>query len=113
MDKAIKERIDALLYELRSWDVHEQRSTVQELAEKFQLTTFVIHRIANAEGIKVLIGDIPGKDGEMADPNAETRPIEADEAAETRPEMVVEVKSPPEVDEEAETDVYEKPDLSD
>lgn len=112
MDKAIKDRIEALLLELRSWDVDEQRHTVQELAKMFGLTTFVVHRIANAEDIKVSIGAMPGKDGEMADPDADTQPIEAkvDENATTRAERVIELDDVEDVDEDADTNAFRRVD---
>ena len=79
MDPDIKHKIDALLHELRSWEPGEERHTVQELAEKFDLTTFVVARIAAAEDIDVPIAPEP------ADPEAETQPVEVDTEATTSP----------------------------
>lgn len=84
MDPDIKEKIDKLLQELRSWDVGEQRYTCQELAEMFDLTKFIVKRLADAEGIDVPEGPEP------ADPNAVTKPIDIDEETDTNPDGVVE-----------------------
>lgn len=69
MDAEAKAKIDRLLRELRSWDVGEQRYTVYELVEMFDLPPMVIQRIAFAEGHDLLIGKKP------VDPNAITQPL--------------------------------------
>lgn len=81
MDPDIKHKIDALLHELRTWEQGEERHTVHELAEMFDLTTFIVARIAAAEDVEVPFPPEP------VDPEAVTRPVEigTDTAADTTP----------------------------
>jgi len=81
MDPDIKQKIDALLHELRTWEQDEARYTVQELADMFNLTTFVVARIAAAEDVEVPSSPEP------IDPDAVTKPVETgmDVAADTTP----------------------------
>ena len=83
MDPDIKTKINDLLHELRSWTRGEERSTVQELAEKFGLTAFVVARIAAAEDVEV------ANVHTAIDPEAVTRPVGANEAADTTVSGVV------------------------
>ena len=72
MDTDVKTSIEALLLELRSWDENEEPpKTVEELAAQFDLDSFVITRIAQAEAID--LRKEPAVDG--ADPFADTNPI--------------------------------------
>jgi len=82
MDSTIKERISALLEELRSWGHDEAQHTVQELAERFGLTSFVVHRIANAEGINIKSRE-DQEQGSLVDSGAETRPRNVADSNET------------------------------
>jgi hypothetical protein len=93
MDRNIKEKISALLAELRSWDVDESRFTVQELAARFELTSFIVHRIANAEGISIKSTDAPPAQNELIDSGAETQPlhntVDPDKATQQDPAQAV------------------------
>lgn len=81
MDRQIKKKIDRLLRELRSWGMDEDRYSVQELAEKFDLTVFVVRRIANAEGYDLR------EEADPVDPHAPTKPDPYDSQVTTRPEV--------------------------
>jgi hypothetical protein len=75
-----QEKIEALILELRTWDMDEERYTVYELAKKFSLDVFIVQRIADSEDM-----DIPAgiKDDAVAshdaDPNASTMDLDPEE----------------------------------
>ena len=75
MDPNTKAKIDALLRELRSWDLGERRYTVQELVERFGLPPLVIRRIAGAEDADLVIGEVGDDGDDDVDPNAITQPL--------------------------------------
>lgn len=79
MDPHIKSKIDKLLHELRSWEDDEERYTVQELAEKFDLTVFVVARIAAAEDVDVRQVPLLPEVQEGVDSEAITQPIGDDD----------------------------------
>lgn len=100
MEKVSKERIDALIAELRSWGNLEQRYTIRQLAEKFDLTTFIVSRIATAEGYTLKTGELPGYND---DPDATTKavPPQIDSQVDTRPEGIP-------LDDELDTTPYQR-----
>lgn len=79
-DTTVKERIEQLLLELRSWGPAEARRTVAELGEMFELELFVVDRIARSEG-HVLRVEAPLPDEDEADPNASTLDLDPDEVS--------------------------------
>ena len=80
-------KINALLVELRSWDLGEHRNTLHELSVKFDLDVFVVDRLASSEGLRLSAGT-PVLDDEITDPNAITIDLEPEEirAAAERPD---------------------------
>jgi len=57
-----REKITKLLKELRSWEQGETNATVEDLAKRFDLDTFVVDRIAQSEGIRLPTGTTIGGD---------------------------------------------------
>lgn len=70
-----REKIRALLEELRSWTPGDLRHTLHELARTFDLDVFIVDRIAKSEGF-ILAPGIALEDD--VDPNAITQEIEAE-----------------------------------
>lgn len=73
----VRNRIEQLLIELRSWEPGEARRTVVELADRFGLEPFVVDRIARSEG-HVLRVDAPVTVDEETDPSASTLDLDPD-----------------------------------
>jgi hypothetical protein len=68
MSIGVQARINALVRELRSWASGENRYSLNELADLFDLDVFIVSRVANSEGIKLVIETGNGR----VDPNAST-----------------------------------------
>lgn len=75
-------KINELLKELRSWAPLEQRATLNELAERFQLDLFVVDRIARSEGLKIKAGYRPEEQDNEVDPEASTLDLDPAEIQE-------------------------------
>lgn len=70
-----QKKINALLHELRSWPPGGVCESLQSLAKRFDLSVFVVDRLAKAEGI-----NLPSNIQEdKADPNASTLDLDPQE----------------------------------
>ena len=102
--RVTREKITRLVEELRSWDVGEERATVEDLAKKFGLDTFVVDRVAQSENIRLPHGHTSHglifESQEEAE-NIDAVPDPVDEDAVTEP-------IEPVVDEDADTGVYRR-----
>ena len=74
-----QEKIRALLGELRTWDVDEERYSLEELTVKFGLDVFVVDRIACSEGFHLKRGTPPEAPDWVSDPNAVTLNLDPEE----------------------------------
>lgn len=70
-----KERIDALLHELRTWDVADSPLSVADLARRHHLDPMIVRRLAESEDVNVVTEN--GVPDEI-DEEAETGPIDLD-----------------------------------
>lgn len=106
-DPDARKSINALLKELRSWDVDEERYTLRELAAKFGLDLFVVQRIAASEDMDIEVGalDDEAEEEDDADPNATTIDLDPDQVREAIAEPD---PSPDWVDEDVDTGVWRK-----
>lgn len=88
-----QQKINRLLEELRSWAPGEERHTLRELSEKFDLEVFVVDRIAKSEGHDLRAGWKAAEEGEeiIVDPDSTT--LNMDE------ELVLEALRQPDPDE--------------
>lgn len=103
---ANQKKIRALLEELRSWDVDEERFTLRELAAQFELDLFIVQRIVASEDMDISVGSLDqGPDEERADPNASTIDLDPDEVREA---VAVPDPNPDWTEEDVDTGVWRK-----
>jgi hypothetical protein len=74
LDPETRERIQALLRELRRWHPGVPEATLEELAERFELPDLVVRRIADSDGFDLHPAGVP----EAMDPDVTTQPIDID-----------------------------------
>lgn len=70
-----KERIDALLHELRTWDCADDPLGVADLARRHRLDPMIVRRLAESEKVDLVDGDgVPDE----VDDQADTGPVDLD-----------------------------------
>lgn len=74
LDPKTRERIGALLRELRSWHPGVPEATLAELCERFELPWLVVKRLCDSEGFDLNGSGIP----HPVDPDSTTDPIDLD-----------------------------------
>ena len=70
-----KERIDALLHDLRRWDRADPPCSIADLARRHRLDPMIVRRIAESEDVDLTNGDgVPT----TVDDEADTGPVDLD-----------------------------------